>query len=295
MANAKKIVDAWNAKCEKAERALDRAVKRFNEAPDHATQEQLNKLGKTMRNAQVRLQKLYDNLPYSVDDVKGEYEAQQREDKMVASGQVTPRKMKREITSEQIAQSVHRYFSNRHTLDVMHDVTLNRHEWTIEPTIGYDIAHEDIPAHNPIIGRIWVEPMTEEGEVTGWIMGYGLAKGELQLVNVNKFRLATEFRGAWRAVDNEFYLSKKWDDFVPELPKPNGEYVNYGRKGSRQPNPSYDRAYDRIVNEGMSLLEAFNGYVDDEGLGELKVNERGQKWRLFKKAMKRRRTKGEVA
>ena len=221
MSDAKKIVDAWNAKCEKAERALDRAVKRFNEAPDDATQEEINKRSKAMRNAQGKLQELYDNLPGSVDDVTAEYEAQQREDKMVASGQVTPRKMKR-ITADQIAQVVHRYLSNRPTLDAMHDVILKRHEWIIQEAISYDIAHEDIPTHDDvIIGSIWVEPQTEEGKVTGWGMGYGLPRGKLR--SQNAFRLAREFRGACRAVDNEFHFSKKWDDFVPELPKPNEE------------------------------------------------------------------------
>ncbi|MDP6417823.1 MAG: hypothetical protein QGG54_22855, partial [Gammaproteobacteria bacterium] len=80
MANAQKIADAWNAKCEKAERALENAVKRFNKTSldDDAAQEELHKRSKALSNAQGTLQELYKNLPYSVDDVAAKYEAQQR-------------------------------------------------------------------------------------------------------------------------------------------------------------------------------------------------------------------------
>ena len=57
MANVKEKVDTWKAKCATAERALDKAVKRYNEAPDDATQEQLITLGKAMSAAHVKLQK----------------------------------------------------------------------------------------------------------------------------------------------------------------------------------------------------------------------------------------------
>ena len=203
MANAKKKLGAWNCKCEKAERALDNAVKRFNKASDDdATQEQLNALSKVIDEAQFRLQKVYENLPESLDDVAGEVTGHKWQDKMVEAGEVTPRKRK-QITSEQVAEVVNRYISNYHALFVVDHVhSLNRHEWEIQVTAGYDIPHEEITAHNEILGRIWAEPKTEKGEVTGWTMGYGLAKGELRLVN--KFRLATVFRGTWRAVENEF-------------------------------------------------------------------------------------------
>lgn len=202
MANAKKIPDAWNAKCEKAERALDNAVKRFNKASDNdATHEQLSALSKVIDAAQFKLQKLYENLPESVDEFAGEVAAQRRVAEMVEVGEVTPRKRRR-MTSEQVAEVVNRYISNYHALFVVdHVIRDNRHEWEIQVTAGYDILHEDIPAHNDTLGRIWAEPKTEKGEVTGWRMGYGLAKGERRLVN--KFRLATVFRGAQRAVEKE--------------------------------------------------------------------------------------------
>jgi|TARA_B100001964_G_C13839129_1_gene424987 hypothetical protein len=41
MAYAKKIVDIWKAKRDKAERGLNKTVEWYNEAPDDATQEQL--------------------------------------------------------------------------------------------------------------------------------------------------------------------------------------------------------------------------------------------------------------
>ena len=288
MGKRKNPAEAWNAKCEKAERALDKAVKRWSEAPDDATQDQLNALSKAMSAAQVALQELYENLPYSVDDVTAEYEAQQRVAEMVASGQVKPRKMK-QITSGQVAEVVHRYLSNRHALDVMHDETLNRHEWTIDATMGYDIPHEDIPAHNVILGRIWVEPNTKEGEVTGWTIGYGLPKGELR--SGDSFRLATEFRGAYRAVDKEFQLSQKWEEFVPELPKPDEKFSAYGREGGRPAFASYDRAYRRITSEGMGKEEAFRHYLEEKGKTNVSVKLRGEQWRLFKKAMGRRKVK----
>lgn len=285
MPNAKKKVHAWNAKCEKAERALENAVKRNNKKAlgDDASQEELLKLGKAVSNAQGKLQELYMNLPYALDDIAGEYYAPQQVAEMVASGEVTPRKMKRQITSEQVAEVVHLYLSNRHDLDVMHDETLNRHEWTIEATIGYDVPHENIPAHNVSIGRIWVEPQMKEGEVTGWTIGYGLPKSEVQLQN--PFRLATEFRGAMRAVDNEFHLSEKWDEFVPEPPEPNKEFSAYGREGGKPAKASYDRAYRSIKNDGMGEQEAFRFYLEQEGMTNIGRELRGEKWRKFKKAM----------
>jgi hypothetical protein len=45
----------------------------------------------------------------------------------------------------------------------------------------------------------------------------------------------------------------------------------------------------------MGLSEAFRHYLEDEGFRELTVKVRGEKWRLFKKAMQRRRTKAEAA
>jgi len=289
MANAKKTVDAWNVKCEKAERALDRAVKRWNKAPDDATEEQLNKLSKTMRNAQGKLQELYMNLPYCLDDVAGEYYAQLRVAEMVASGEVTPRKMK-QITSEQVAEVVNRYLSMRHGLVIAeYEHRFNRHEWEIQTTAGYSAPHEHISSHNEILGRIWVEPKRKEGEVTGWTMGYGLAKGELQLGD--KFRLATEFRGAVRAVDNEFHLSKKWDDFMPEPRKPDGKFSGYGREGGRPSKASYDRAYHRIMNDGMSRKEAFGHYLEEEGMRGVSKKLRGEKWRQFRKSMGYRKAK----
>jgi len=201
MGKRKTAAEAWNAECVRAERALLKAVKRWNKAPEDATRKQLNALSNARDAAQRKVHELYRNLPYSLDDVAGEVAAQQWEEEMVAAGEVTPRKRKR-ITSDQVAEVVNRYLRKRHTLVVEYEPSLNHHAWEIQETVGYDIPDEHIPAHQEILGRIWVEPKTEEGEVVGWTMGYGLAKGELQLVN--KFRLATEFRGAYRAVEKEF-------------------------------------------------------------------------------------------
>ena len=214
MANDEKIVAAWNAKCEKAERALERAVKRWNDAPDDATQDQLNALSKTMSNAQGKVQELYLNLPYSLDDVAGEFYTQLRVEEMVASGQVTPRKRK-QITSEQVAEVVNRYLSMQHGLVIVdHVYRYNRHEWEIQATAGYSAPHEHIPAPNNLLGRIWVDVLTEEGQVSGWSMGYGVARDELELGD--KFRMSTEFRGAYRAIEKEFSGLEESDEKAKE-------------------------------------------------------------------------------
>ncbi len=286
---AGKEVATWNAKCDKAERALAKAQKRFNEAPDDATKDELDAIRKKLNAAQGKVQELYFNLPYSLDDVSGEFYAKLRVEEMVAEGEVTPTKRER-MTADQVAEVVNRYLSMRHGLVIVdHVYRYNRHEWEIQETVGYDIPNEDIPAHNEIVGRIWVDVQTKKGEVTGWTMGYGLAKNELRLTN--KFRLATVFRGAVRAVDNEFHLSKKWDDFAPVPRRVDKEFSGYGRQGGTPAKASYNRAYNRIMDEGMSRKESFRHYLEEKNMANISVRLRGEKWRAFKKAMAYRKQK----
>ena len=211
---AGKEVATWNAKCDKAERALAKAQKRFNEAPDDATKEELDAIRKKLNTAQGKVQELYFNLPYSLDDVSGEFYAKLRVEEMVAEGEVTPKKRKR-ITADQVAEVVNRYLSMQHSLVIVDHVhRYNRHEWEIQATAGYSAPHEHIPAPNNLLGRIWVDVLTEEGQVSGWSMGYGVARDELELGD--KFRMSTEFRGAYRAIEKEFSGLEESDEKAKE-------------------------------------------------------------------------------
>ena len=191
MADNEKTVADWNAKCEKAERALDKAIERLNKTAldDDATLESLTTLSKAVGSAKGQVQDLYINLPFSEGDA-------------TAAAVVTLLKSQH-ITPEQMAEIVNRHLSNRHILVILDYVhTLNRHEWEIQAPVGYDFPDERLVSHMAILGRIWVEPKTKKGKVDGWTIGYGLAKGETRLLN--KHRLAAEFRMVIRAVEKEF-------------------------------------------------------------------------------------------
>ena len=257
MANAKKTVDAWKAKRDKAERALRKAVKRYNEAPDDSTQEQLTAIGKAMSAAQVRLQEVYDKLPYSLDDDAGEVAAQEWHDEMVAEVAIEQRK---HLTSEQVAEVVNRYLANRHALVVVeYEKRFNRHEWEIQETVGYGIPNEHEPAHQEILGRIWVDDLSEAGEVIGVNFGYGLAKGELRILNQG--RLAIIMRGVLRVIDKEFRL-------------PDDEPVQ--KKGRKHgPSRYTDEEKIRAVHLWDRLDKGISAQTLEEFLDELFGNEAG--------------------
>ena len=170
------IVDLWHFECWEAEKVHQDAIDALQNCPADASELELNEAKNNYRQSILKMQGIYDNLPYSdIDD-------------RTVSGVIVRIK---DLSLEQAAKCILSYLHMRpKTVITEYEKRLDRYEWEVRQIVVYD-DEPSMVSHHEIVGRIYIEdPADPELKLT---LGYGKADGEAMIIN--PYLLADVWRG----------------------------------------------------------------------------------------------------
>ena len=168
------VVDQWHLELWEAEKAQQDAEDALNNCPADASELELNEAKNNYRQSILKLDRIYDQLPYSDPDDRTENEA------LASLGN---------LTLKQAARCINNYLETASRWEIV-DYTerLDRHDWYVDRIAAYqDKYPEKTVPHREIVGRVYIkldhDPREKQPDRETLWLGYGKADGDAVVIN----------------------------------------------------------------------------------------------------------------